>query len=94
MDYVQAPAIATLTLPQTHAQVIATGEHFILWWTDCGAKDWAEAHHDLGTALSRLAVLHHCVTNGEGFAHTDPADFAAAAAAFLASAITQPAPAS
>ena len=93
MDYVQAPAIATLTLPQTRAKVIATGEQFILWWTDCGANDWAETHHDLGVALTRLAVLHHCVTNGEGFVHTDPADFAAAAAAFLASAITQPAPA-
>ena len=95
MDYVQAPAIATLTLPQTHAKVIATGEHFILWWTDCGPvpNEWAETHPDLGIALTRLAVLHHCVTNGEGFAHTDPADFAAAAAAFLASAITQPAPA-
>ena len=93
MDYVQAPAIATLTLPQTHAKIIATGEHFILWWTDCGANEWAETHADLGIALTRLAVLHHCVTNGEGFAHTDPADFAAAAATFLASAITTPTPA-
>jgi hypothetical protein len=93
VDYVQTPAIATLTLPQTHAKVIATGEDFVLWWTDCGANQWAETHHDLGIALTRLAVLHHCVTNDEGFAHTDTADFAATAAAFLASTITTPTPA-
>ena len=94
MDYVQASAIATLTLPQTHAKVIATGEQFILWWTDCGPvpNEWAETHPDLGVALTRLAVLHHCVTNDEGFAHPNPDDFTDLAAAFLASAITGPAP--
>lgn len=90
MDYVQASAIATLTLPQTHAKVIATGEHFILWWTDCGPNEWTETHYDLGTALTRLAVLHHCITNDEGFAHPNPADFTDIATAFLASAINGP----
>lgn len=89
MDYAQAPAIATLTLPQTHAKVIATGERFILWWTDCGPNEWTETHYDLSVALTRLAVLHHSITNDEGFAHTDPADFTEPAAVFLASGITR-----
>lgn len=85
MDYFQAPAIATLTLPQTHAKVIATGEHFTLWWTDCGPvpNEWAETHPDLGVALTRLAVLQHVIAHDTGFTHPAPHDFTEAATAFL-----------
>ena len=82
MDYARTPALATLTMPDLDAKVIATENTFVLWWTDCVINEWTETHPDLGTALARLAVLHHCVTHGEGF-DVEPGDFAPVATAFL-----------
>ena len=83
-------AVATLTLPDLHATVAADGDTFVLWWTDYVANAWTETHPDLGTALARLAVLHHCVTHGEGF-DVEPGDFVPVATAFLDASITMPA---
>lgn len=85
-----APAVATLTLPDLHATVAADGGAFVLWWTDYVANEWTEIHPDLGTALARLAVLHHCVTHGEGF-DVEPGDFVPVATAFLDASTTMPA---
>lgn len=93
VNHPQAPDLVTADLPDTLAKVIPDGEQFVLWWTDRAANEWTETYSDLGIALTRLAVLHQCVSTNEGFAHTEPADFAAAAAAFLESAITHTTPA-
>ena len=90
MDYARTPALATLTMPDLDAKVIATENTFVLWWTDCVINEWTETHPDLGTALARLAVLHHCVTHGEGF-DVEPGDFAPVATAFLDASTTMPA---
>jgi hypothetical protein len=92
VDYARTPALATLTLPDLDAKVIATEDTFVLWWTDCVTNEWTETHPDLGTALARLAVLAHCVTHGEGF-DVEPVDFTPVAAAFLDSSMTTPQPA-
>ena len=88
-----ALAVATLTLPDLHATVTPNGDTFVLWWTDYVANEWTETHPNLGTALARLTVLHHCVTHGEGF-DVEPDDFTPVAAAFLDSSMTAPQPAS
>ncbi|HEY9313800.1 hypothetical protein [Williamsia sp.] len=90
MDYAQAPAIATLSLPDIHAKVIADGNAYVLWWTDHVANQWHEPHQVLGTALARLAVLQHCTATGEGFADT-ATDFEPSATRFLESHTTMPA---
>lgn len=87
MDYAQAPAIATLTLPDTHAKIIPTADEYVLWWTDRAVNEWTETHPDLGTALARLAVLENAIANNTGFTHPETSDFVAPAAAFLAAAI-------
>jgi hypothetical protein len=92
VDYAHAPALATLTLPDLDAKVIATEDTVVLWWTDCVTNEWTETHPELGTALARLAVLGHCVTHGEGF-DVEPDDFTPVAAAFLDSSMTTPQPA-
>ena len=83
-------AVATLTLPDLHATVAPDGDTFVLWWTDYVANEWTETHPDLGTALARLAVLHHCVSHGEGF-DVEPVDFVPVATAFLNASTTMPA---
>lgn len=92
MNYAHAPAIATLTTPDTTAKIIAaSGDTVVLWWTDNAANQWTETHDTLSTALTRLAVLQHCIARTEGFAHVDPLDFASAAAPFLDRSTTMPA---
>ncbi|PYE13454.1 hypothetical protein DFR67_1168 [Williamsia limnetica] len=92
MSYAHSPALATLTTPDTTATIVAaSGDTVVLWWTDNAANEWSETHTDLATALARLAVLQHCITHTEGFAHTDPHDFASAAAPFLDRSTTMPA---
>ena len=60
MDYARTPALATLTMPDLDAKVIATENTFVLWWTDCVINEWTETHPDLGTALARRAApLRH-----------------------------------
>jgi hypothetical protein len=90
MDYRQAPAIVTAALPDTLAKVIPTGDGFVLWWTDHVAGEWTETHSDLGIALARLAVLHHCVAHDTGFADPEPHDFSSSAATFLETSISPP----
>ena len=89
MDYAQAPAIATLTLPDTDAKIILSGTEYVLWWTDRAANEWTETHPDLGTALARLAVLQHVIAHNTGFTHPAPHNFTASAAAFLHTQITK-----
>lgn len=89
MDYHQAPAIVTADLPDTLAKVIPVGDGFVLWWTDRIAGEWTETHSDLGIALARLAVLHHCVAHDTGFADP-PRAFSSSAAAFLEASISAP----
>lgn len=92
MNYAHAPALATLTTPDTTATIVAaSGDTVVLWWTDNAANEWSETHDNLTTALARLAVLQHCIAHTEGFAHTDSLDFASAAAPFLDRSTTMPA---
>ncbi|OZG29812.1 hypothetical protein BH683_007755 [Williamsia sp. 1138] len=92
MNYAHSPALATLTTPDTTAKIIAdSGDTVVLWWTDNAANEWSETHDNLATALARLAVLQHCIAHTEGFAHTDPLDFASDAASFLDRSTTMPA---
>ncbi len=72
-------------------QVPAVGGDVVLWWTDCIAYEWSETYPDLATALARLAVLHPCIVNNEGFEHPDPHEFIRAATPFLDSSTTMPA---
>lgn len=92
MNYAHSPVLATLTTPDTTAKIIAdSGDTVVLWWTDNAANEWSETHADLAAALARLAVLQHCIDRTEGFAHTDPLDFASDAASFLDRSTTMPA---
>jgi hypothetical protein len=89
MDYAQAPAVATLSLLDTHAKIIPAADEYVLWWTDRAVNEWTETHPSLGTALARLAVLEHAIAHNTGFTHPEPIDFIAPAAAFLTAAIAR-----